>query len=333
MPAIRWGLVGATVIGREWMIAAIREAGGEIVGVMSRDADRGRKYAEEFSIPKATTSLDALLPDADAVYIATTNERHKDECLAAARAGRHVLCEKPLATNLADARQMVEACRQAGVTLAVNHHLRNSAAHRAMRDLIAQGKIGKPLSARLVHGGSLPEHLRTWRLSNPSAGAGAVLDLTVHDADLLRFVLGDEPESVVSIAQNGGLAAAGVEDAAMSVVRFRSGLLASVYDSFTTPYLQTSLEIHGGGGSIIATDNMPQRPGGSLIVRTRSGEEKPALAFENYYVRGVRAFHNAIRGDGQPSATGEDGLRSLAVALAALQSAASGRAAPVEPGL
>lgn len=333
MAAIRWGLVGTTVIGREWMVDAIRQAGGDIACVMSRDAERGRRYAAEFGIPRSTTDLAALLSDVDAVYIATTNERHRDECLAAAGAGRHVLCEKPLATSLADARSMVDACREAGVVLATNHHLRNSAAHRAMRDIVAGGRIGRPLAARLLHGGSLPEHLRGWRLNDETAGAGAILDLTVHDTDLLRFILGDEPESVVTAAQNGGLARTGIEDAAMSVVRFRSGLLASIFDSFTTPYVRTSVEIHGTEGSVVATDCMSQRPGGMVTLVTAAGEERPVLAFENYYAVGVRAFQSAIEGTGRPSATGEDGLRSLAVALAAREAAKTGRAITIEPGL
>ncbi len=194
MPKIRWGLIGATVIGREWMVDAIRQAGGEIAVVMSRDAERGRRYAAEFGIPDATTELDRLLGDVDAVYISTTNERHRDECLAAAAAGRHVLCEKPLATTLADAQRMVEACRKAGVVMGTNHHLRNAATHRAARAAIAAGRIGRPLAARVVHGGALPTHLHGWRLRDPGAGAGAILDLTAHDADLLRFLLDDEPD-------------------------------------------------------------------------------------------------------------------------------------------
>jgi 1,5-anhydro-D-fructose reductase (1,5-anhydro-D-mannitol-forming) len=85
MAGLRWGLLGATTIAREWMIAAIRDAGDEILSVLSRDAERGRRYAAEFVISKSTTSLASLLEDVDAVYIATTNKRHREECLAARR--------------------------------------------------------------------------------------------------------------------------------------------------------------------------------------------------------------------------------------------------------
>jgi 1,5-anhydro-D-fructose reductase (1,5-anhydro-D-mannitol-forming) len=330
MSAIRWGFIGATTIGREWMVEAIREAGGMIRAVMSRDAARGKAYASEFGIPKSTTNLASLWADVDAVYIATTNERHREECVAAAEASKHVLCEKPLATGLEDARAMVEACKRAGVVMGVNHHLRNAATHRAIRDAIKSGRIGRPLAARVVHGGSLPEHLRTWRLQDSSGGGGAIMDLTVHDGDLLRFLLSDEPESVSAFAQNGGLAAPGVEDAAVIQLRFASGLIAQLHDSFTTPYLRTTVEVHGTEGSITALDCMPQRPGGTVSIRTAGGEEQLKLAHENYYVRGIRAFHEAVAGRGQPVCTGEDGVRSLAIALAARRSVESGRVEAIE---
>ena len=119
MAKVRWGLIGATAIGREWMIAAIREAGGEIVAVMSTDSAPGLAYADEFGIPKAVGSLQELFASGvEAVYVSTTNERHRAETIAAAEARVHVLCEKPLATSLADARAMVAACRGAGIVRA-----------------------------------------------------------------------------------------------------------------------------------------------------------------------------------------------------------------------
>ena len=144
---------------------------------------------------KATTDLAALVEDKDidAVYVSTTNELHRDQVFAAAAAGKHVLCEKPLALTLADARAMVAECRKRGVVMATNHHLRNAATHRAMRDAIKAGRIGKPLFARVFHAVYLPPHLQGWRIEKPEAGGGVILDITVHDADTLRFVLDDEP--------------------------------------------------------------------------------------------------------------------------------------------
>ena len=97
---------------------------------------------------------------------------------------------------------MVKACRDAGVVMGTNHHLRNAATHRKIRDLVRDGAIGKPLFARVFHAVYLPPHLQGWRLDKPQAGGGVILDITVHDADTLRFVLGDEPVEAIGMSQS-----------------------------------------------------------------------------------------------------------------------------------
>jgi 1,5-anhydro-D-fructose reductase (1,5-anhydro-D-mannitol-forming) len=334
MNGVRWGLIGASTIAREWMVDAIRAAGGEAVSVLSSDPERANRFAEENHIAAAATSLDALLGGGvDAVYISTTNQLHCSQTLAAAAAGKHVLCEKPLALDLADARRMVDACKAAGVVLGTNHHLRNAATHRALRAAIQQGRIGRPLFARVFHAVYLPPHLQGWRITTPGAGAGVVMDITVHDADTLRFVLDDEPADVVAVAQSAGMAAEGVEDGVMGVVRFRSGLIAQFHDAFTTKFATTGFEVHGSEGSLIGTNCMTQRPVGDVLLRTAAGEEHLPLDHENLYARSLRAFHAAVRDEGTPAATGEDGVRSMAMALAAREAAATGRMVSIDPGL
>ena len=331
----RWGLIGASTIAHEWVIDAIRAVGGEIVSVMSTSAERGAKYAADHKIPKSVTSLEALVgdPDVDAVYISTTNELHRDQVFAAAKAGKHILCEKPLATSLEDARAMVEAARAAGVVLATNHHLRGAATHRAIRDAIAAGRIGKPIAARICHAGYLPEHLQGWRLDKPEAGGGAILDLTVHDTDALRFVLGEDPVEAIALTQHGGMAKAGLEDAAMSVLRFQSGLIAHFHDGFTTKYAVTALEVHGSEGSLLGSHCMTQKPVGTVILRNAEGEQALPLDHRNLYENTLAAFDAAIAGKGRPLCTGEDGVWSLATGLAVARAAASGATVKIEPGL
>ena len=334
MAGLRWGVIGATTIGREWMIDAIRKSGGTVASVLSSDAERGARYAADTGIPASTTSLDDLLAGAiDAVYIATTNQHHKAQTLAAAAAGKHVLCEKPLALNLADAHAMVAACRDAGVVMGTNHHLRNAGTHRAMREAVAAGRIGRPLFARVFHAVYLPPHLQGWRIDSKGAGGGVALDITVHDADTLRFVLGDEPVSVTAMTQASGMAAEGLEDGIMGVARFASGVLAQWHDAFTTRHATTGFEVHGTDGSLIATDCMTQQPKGTVVLRSVAGEETLPVDRDNLYARSVRAFAAACRGDGAPAATGQDGIRSLAMALAAVEAAATGREVAIETGL
>ena len=331
----RWGLIGASNIAREWVIGAIRATGGEVVSVMSSNAERAKEYAAANGIAKATADLSTLVndKDIDAVYISTTNELHRDQTIAAARAGKHVLCEKPLALSLADAHAMLKACREAGIVMGTNHHLRNAGTHRAMRDAIAGGRIGKPLAARVFHAVYLPPFLQGWRIDKPEAGGGVILDITVHDADTLRFVLGDDPVEAIAATQNGGMGQAGLEDAVMGVLRFKSGLIAQFHDAFTSKFAGTGFEVHGTEGSLIGRDVMTQKPVGTVTLRTAAGEEQLATDPMNLYQRALGNFHAAIAGRGSPSATGEDGVWSLATGLAVQAAAKSGRATPIETGL
>jgi 1,5-anhydro-D-fructose reductase (1,5-anhydro-D-mannitol-forming) len=323
---LRWGLVGASTIAAQHMIGAFRVNGGEAVAVMSASPERAAKFAHEHRIARATTSLEKLVEsdDIDAVYVSTTNELHRAQVFAAAKAGKHVLCEKPLALTLGDARAMVAECRARGVVMGTNHHLRNAATHRAMREAILAGRIGKPLFARVFHAVYLPPHLQGWRIDKPAAGGGAVMDITVHDADTLRFVLNDEPSAVTAMTSHGGMSREGLEDGVMGVLRFSGGLLAQFHDAFTMRYATTGFEVHGEKGSLIGRDCMTQAPKGEILLRTAAGEESLILQHENLYSRSVRLFQEAVAGRGAPSATGEDGIKSLSVALATLEAARSG---------
>jgi 1,5-anhydro-D-fructose reductase (1,5-anhydro-D-mannitol-forming) len=323
---VRWGMIGAGTIGREWMADAIAaQPDGALRGVASSDPERARAFAREKGMPVAYDSVDALLadPDIDAVYISTTNDLHKPQALAAAAAGKHLLCEKPLALTLEDAQEMVAACAAAGVVMGTNHHLRNAATHRTMRDLVASGAVGDVQAVRVFHAVHLPPHLQGWRVNRPDAGGGVILDITVHDADTVRFVLDDEIAEVTAMTAAQGMGQ-GVEDAVMGVMRTQQGRLVQFHDSFTARHTYTGFEVHGSGGSLYARDVMTQQPVGTVTLRRDGVEEEVVVTPENLYERSVRRFNAAIAGEGEPAATARDGLCSLAVALAALESARTG---------
>jgi 1,5-anhydro-D-fructose reductase (1,5-anhydro-D-mannitol-forming) len=329
-----WGLIGASNIARQYMVDAIRaQPGHEVVAVASGSAERAAQFAHDNRIARGYGSVDALLvdPAVDVVYISTTNELHREQALAAAAAGKHVLCEKPLALDLADAVEMVRACRRAGVVMGTNHHLRNAATHRRIRQLIAEGAIGRPLFARVFHAVHLPAHLQGWRIARPEAGGGVILDITVHDADTLRFALGAEPVEAVGMVQSSGMAQAGLEDGVMAVLRFDNGVLAQLHDAFTVAHAGTGIEFHGEQGSIFGRNVMTQQPVGEVVLRTAAGEQVVPVEHENLYVRGVAAFCAAMRGEGEPAASAEDGVRSLAAALAVAEACRSGRAVRIAP--
>ncbi len=324
---ISWALVGASTIADEWMVDAIRaQSDGIVKAVVSASTERAREFARKHAIEHASTALESVLADStiDAIYISSTNEKHLPQVMAAAAAGKHVLCEKPLALSQPDAEKMIEACAAAGVVLATNHHLRCAATHRRLRELLRAGEIGTPLYARVFHAVSLPPHLRGWRIDRKEAGGGVVLDISVHDADTLRFVLDAEPVEVMAMTASSGMAHAGLADGVMGIIRFDNGVLAQIHDAFTVPYAPTGLEVHGSAGSLIARDVMTQRAAGEIELRSDRGVQAIPVVHRNLYVTAVEQFHRAVLSGEPPAATGEDGYRSLAAALALEQSAVRG---------
>ncbi len=331
---MNWALVGASTIAAQYVIRAIRaQQGNEVTRVVSGSADRSGAYARTHGIATSGTDLDAALSDPaiDAVYISSTNEKHFPQAMAAIAAGKHVLCEKPLAMTLEDSCAMVVAAEKAGVTFATNHHLRCSGSHRTIRDLVAAGRIGRVLSMRIFHAVHLPPHLQGWRINDASAGGGVIPDITVHDADVARFILGEDPHTVVAQMTASGMGE-GVEDSAMSVWTMPSGAMVMSHESFTHPFAGSGLEVHGTDGSIFARGVMTQEPVGSIELVTQSGRESVTFPAHDLYGQGLSDFVRAVRGEGRPAATGWDGVKSLAVAHAVREAARTGTRLAVDYG-
>ena len=328
---MRWGLIGASTIAEQHMIGAIRTAGGEVAAVVSTTVDRARDFAARTGIPVFGTTLETVLedPSIGSVYISSTNEKHHLQALSALAAGKHVLCEKPLAMTLEQASEMVGAAKTAGVILATNHHLRCSGSHRTIRDLIRAGRVGHVLSLRLFHAVHLPTTLQGWRINDPGAGGGVIPDITVHDADVARFLLDEDPLTVVAQMTAGGMGQ-GVEDSAMSVWDMPSGAMVQSHESFTHPFAGSGLEVHGTEGSIFARGVMTQSPVGEIELVTAKGRETIAFPKHDLYVQSVSDFVSAVAGKGQPAASGADGVASLAVALAVREAARTGQRQTVQ---
>lgn len=329
---MKWGLIGASTIAREWVAPAIVATGGELTGVYSSNLARGQRYAETVGVKTAVASLDDLFAlGLDAVYVSTTNELHRAQVEAAAARGVHVLCEKPLATALPDAEAMVRACQEAGVIMGTNHHLRHAGTHRRMRQAVQDGSLGEIVSARVFHAVYLPEHLQGWRLNNPAAGAGVVLDITVHNADTLAFLLGEYPTHVLAQTQNRGMGQ-GVEDGCMGIWRFESGIQAFTHEAFTMPHAHTGLELHGKDGSLYADNVMTQRPDGELTLQVSGQRTHLPCPSHNLYEAVCADFVESIK-TGQPLACdGVAGYRAMAIAMATLQSARERREVEVDYG-
>ncbi len=331
---MNWALIGASTIAREFMIDAIRSAPeGHVLWVISGTPERAAAFAKQHSIPHSGTDIRVPLadPEVAAVYISSTNEKHYPQAMAAMAAGKHVLCEKPLALTRSDAAEMVAAAACAGVVFATNHHLRCSGSHRAVRDLITSGQVGAVLSMRIFHAVHLPQSLRGWRINSVAAGGGVVPDITVHDADVVRFLLGEDPVSVVAQVASSGMGQ-GVEDSAMSVWTMPSGAMVMSHESFTHPFAGNGLEVHGTKGSIFARGVMTQQPVGEIELVTQAGREAVPYSNHNLYAYGISQFCAAVAGVGSPAARGMDGVKSLAVAEAVRAAAQTGRQVTVNYG-
>ncbi|WP_217375680.1 Gfo/Idh/MocA family protein [Paenarthrobacter ureafaciens] len=331
MPALKWGLIGASDIAATRVIDAIRSSGGHIEGVVSGSAGRAEEFAAAHGLPCATTDLDTFLGrDIDAVYVSSTNDQHFEQACRALRAGKHVLCEKPLALTAEEAETMANLADDLGLVLAANHHLPGSPLHAKVRELVADGAIGTVLSAKVAHAVMLPRRLRGWRLGQSKPGSGVILDITCHDASVLNPLLGN-PVAVTAVAvQQAEWNAGGQADAAMTVIRYEQDgkppVLAQTHDSFTVGYAGTSLEVHGTEGTIKVIDAMTPDTKGQVLLTTRNGTRDVDVdCSDDLYVIGLRAFTAAVDGTGTPTADGRDGLMALKVALAAEKSATTGR--------
>ena len=205
---VRWGIIGLGRIADTEIAPAITASPqGELRGVVSRDQGRAEAFAGRHDAARALTSFDELLadPEVDAVYIATPNALHADGVVAAAAAGKHVMCDKPLALSVADARRAVAACEDAGVRLGITFQTRFHDHFSRFREVVQDGSLGeiRVVQAEMSPGRTL---LKGWRTDPALAGLGALNNLGVHAFDLISWLLGAEVTEVTALAgHEGGL--------------------------------------------------------------------------------------------------------------------------------
>ncbi len=187
-----WGLIGLGRSADTLVAPAIgADSNSRLVSVVSRDADRAAAFAGRHDAATATTDFEALLadPGVDVVAITTPNALHPDQAIAAAQAGKHVFCDKPLAPDAATAQRILDACATAGVKIGMNFQTRHHACFQEARQIIASGSIGDVLSIQVdASPGAIP--LGGWRADPELAGLGATNNIAVHIHDLLRFLVG-----------------------------------------------------------------------------------------------------------------------------------------------
>lgn len=279
---LRWGIVGYGWLARDYADPAVRSLENARL-VAACDPDPAARELARSRGLVAVADIEALCDLVDIVYIATPNSTHRDLVERAAARGKHVLCEKPMATSLADGDAMFAACSRANVAYATAYDQRHHPAHLRLRDAIAAGDLGIVTAIRIVYACWLPAAWTgdNWRVDASRSGGGALVDLAPHGLDLVAMLLGDEVVEARTLAQRR-VHEYRVDDGAAIVARTRGDVLAQLHVAYNHPETlpRRRLEIVGTGGLATATDTMGQTPGGNLEICDAVTGRSRALAFD-----------------------------------------------------
>lgn len=306
----------------------------ELVAVCDINEDRAQAVAEKYGV-KAYTNYEELLSSGsvDAVSVCTPNYLHAPISIAALKSGIHVLCEKPMATSKAEAEAMIAASKASGKKLMIGHNQRFVASHQKARTLIQSGEIGKIYSFRTAFGHGGPEGWSVegkegWFFQKEKAFVGAMGDLGVHKADLLRYVLGEEITEVGSFVETNAKDFADVDDNAVCVLKTESGIIGTLAASWAYVSKEDNSTIIYGEKAILRLEDDPTH---SLVVQYVNGEvvkyelgkiqSNDEGGQKNSHV--IEKFVDSILQSQEPPVPGEEGMKSLEVILAALQSNAT----------
>ena len=237
MKKIGWGVIGAGGIADRRMIpeGMIPADNAELIAIMDTDAAALARVGEKYPGARACRTEAELLanPAVEAVYIATPTLMHRPQCLQAIGAGKHVLCEKPLALSVPEARELARAARNAGVTLGVDFMMRYNVYHQKIAAMVRNGAIGKPVMGRAQLTCWYPRIAGAWRQNAAQGGGGALMDLATHCIDLLEMCLGKT--SHVFCMTDRLVQDYEVEDTSLMALRFKSGALGVVDCHFNIP--------------------------------------------------------------------------------------------------
>ena len=312
----------------------------EIVAFADRVLSRAEKLADKYGAKAVDSHEAALKLDIDAVSVCTPNAFHASITLDAFKAGKHVLCEKPMATSDKEAREMIKAAKKAEKVLMIGHNQRLMGLHVKAKELIQAGVIGKVVTFRTSFAHPGPESWSIegatgWFFDKKQAFVGTMGDLGVHKADLVRWLIGEEIVEVAAFVEHINKPMGDVDDNAVCLLRAKSGAIGTLTASWSHyPGEDNTTIIYGEKGQIrLGTD-----PNYSVVVHLLSGEKQfySVGAIQTNDSGGqtssgvIDAYINSILTKTEPPVTGEEGRRSLAVILACLKSAETKSFAKVE---
>ncbi len=330
---LRIGILGAAKIARAFCEAVTPSKLIKVTSVASRQADKAEAFAKDLSIARTFASYEALLadPDIDAVYNPLPNSLHAEWSIKAANAGKHILCEKPLAVSGAEAKSMFEAARRNKVHLVEAYPYMAQPQALKVRELVRSGAVGTPQLIRASFGVYFvdPANIRL----KPDLAGGSLMDAGSYPVSFVRAIAGERPSRVHAIAR---WSETGVDKTLAATMEFKSGLIAQITSSFATGYHRAA-QIAGDAGSIDVTYLNHPPIGGEPVVYLRRGImvtneiETIKVAGGNGFLAEADSFASLVA-DGPQHWTGASEQESIDIALtleALLRSARSGAAVEV----
>ncbi|HVY48906.1 MAG TPA: Gfo/Idh/MocA family oxidoreductase [Minicystis sp.] len=312
---LRFGVLGPGSIADHFLAPAIaRVRGAELWSVCSRDAGRARAFAARHGAKSPSPAFDdeaAFLadPKLDVVLVATPDRLHASQAIAAARAGKHVLVEKPMATSAAEARAMVEACGAANVKLGVAYHLRHHGGHEVLARAVHEGALGEVRHARVLWAYKARD-ASNWRAREDVGRWWALAGVGTHCVDLARWLLvpraGEvtEVRAVTSRSVFGGPH----EETAVAALRFASGATAEIVASVLFD-ATSAVDVFGDAASASAEGTLGPHGRGRLRIR---GAEV-GFPHQDPYAREIADFVAAVEQDRAPEVDGHEGLRNVEI--------------------
>jgi 1,5-anhydro-D-fructose reductase (1,5-anhydro-D-mannitol-forming) len=301
-------LLGTGRIAASAFVPAVNAVeGADLVAVLSRDHSRGAEFARQYHIPRSYDDLDALLqdPKVDAVIVATPDALHETQVIAAAKAGKHILCEKPLTSTLAGCERMAEVVRSSGVTFAMGYNNRFNTGLRHIKALLDADEIGPLRYARALLT-TAAQDPQDWRAQSEQANYWAMSAVGTHVIDCWRWFFGD-PASVGGVL--AGPKHQGPNDEIATIVLDYPGRMIAEFTVSAIFLTPSRVEIYGEHGSIVGTDVFGSRPSGPITCKDREIAYEP----QNPFVLEIADFVGAVRDQRPPCTTLDDGLLNVRI--------------------
>lgn len=333
-PPLRIGLAGAGWISRTYAASLRRVPDAQLTAVWSQTSERAERFADEFGCEMSSDRVEDLFPHVDVVCVNSPNYLHAAHAIAAARAGKHVIVEKPLATTIEEAEAIVAACAEAGVGLAYAEELPFVPKFARVRELLASGALGGPVyvTQREAHAGPYSP----WFFTRDEAGGGVLMDMACHGIECVRWVLGKPPVRRVTahLATTRHGDRTELEDHAVVVLAFDDDVTALVEASWALEGgMQSRLEVWGARGYVEADLSQGSglrafaKDGGIPFAASPGWSTPPAdWLWENGYPQELEHFLDCFRRGTTPLESGADGVAVLEILCAAYASAREGRA-------